>query len=575
MSVRPPTRSHESARIGPGTPRSGGKGIAATDSPLFLGRQSFERREWVAAFTQLSAADRASPLSADDLHRLAVAAYLAGRDQDSGDLWTRAHQELITEGNIEGAARCAFWLGMTLLFDLGQAAPGSGWIARARRLLDDHDCGDCVERGYLLMPAGIGRVFEGNFEAARATFAEAVAIANRFGDADLRALARQGEGRALTRLNRLSEGVAMLDEAMVAVMAGDVSPIPAGVIYCSVIEACHEIFDLRRAQEWTAALGRWCDSQPGLMPFRGQCLVRRSEILLLHGAWSDAMTEAERGCERLLGRPAAGAALYQLAEIYRLRGDFTKAEQTYGLVAQRGKKTEPGQALLRLAQGHVDAAAAAIRRARDEAHERRWRCQVLIADIEIMIAAADLTAAREAADELSAIAADLDAPFLKAAALHGSGAVLLAEQNPRAALVHLRSAWTTWRELDVPYEAARTGVLLGVTCRALGDLDAAAMEFDLARQTFQQMGAGPDLARLATVSGPAATKAATKAAGGLTGREAQVLSLVATGKTNRAIADALHISDKTVARHLSNIFTKLGVSTRAGATAYAYQHELA
>jgi DNA-binding CsgD family transcriptional regulator len=571
MSARPTTRSQANGRIGTGAATGGGKTIAPTDSPLFHGRRSFERREWITAYTQLSAADHVSPLTPDDLHRLAVAAYLAGRDEHSVDLWTRAHQELIAQGNIEGAARCAFWLGMTLLFDKGQAAPGSGWIARAHRLLDDHDCGDCVERGYLLMPAGIGRMFEGNFEVARTTFAEAVTIANRFGDADLRALARQGEGRALTRLDRLSEGVAMLDEAMVAVMAGDVAPITAGVIYCSVIEACHEIFDLRRAQEWTAALGRWCDGQPDLMAFRGSCLVRRSEILFLHGTWPDAMTEAERACERLLGRPSAGAALYQLAEIYRLRGNFMKADQTYGLVAQRGKKPEPGLALLRLAQGQVDAAAAAIRRARHEARDRRARSQILIAYIEIMIAAVDLPAAREAADELSAIAAALDAPFLKAAASYGSGAVFLAEHDPRAALGPLRDAWTTWRELDVPYEAARAGMLLGVTCRALGDLDAASMELDLARKAFEQMGAGPDLARPEMQSHPIAAKAA----GGLTGREVEVLRLVATGRTNRAIANELRISEKTVARHLSNIFTKLEVSTRAAATAYAYQHKLA
>ena len=571
MAVRPTSPSQTSARIVTGLARAGDKGIARVDAPLYQGRQSFDRRGWATAYDQLSAADRETPLEPEDRERLATAAYLIGRDADCAEIWARAHHDLINRGDVERAARCAFWLGMTL-FDKGQSAPGMGWIARARRLLDEPQR-DCVERGYLLLPAAIGNIAQGKLEIASTIFEEAIAIADRFGDADLRALARQGRGRVLAQLGQIAEGVGLLDEAMVSVMADEVSPMVAGIVYCSVISACFETFDLRRAQEWTAALGHWCESQPELVHYRGECLARRAEIMVLHGAWPEAATEAMRARERYAeaAAPSQGAALYQLAEIHRLRGQFAKAEDFYRLASQHGKQPEPGLALLRLAQGQDDAAAAAIRRSLDEAREPRSQSRILGAFVEVMLAVGDVSGARAAADRLSAIAAALDAPFVRAVAAYASGAVLLAEQDPRAALVALRDSWTIWRELDAPYEAARTAVLLGVACRALGDHDAAEMELDAARQAFQRLGAAPDLARLETLS----RSAQPPTAGGLTAREVEVLRLVATGRTNRAIAQALRITEKTVARHLSNIFTKLDVSTRAAATAYAYQHGLA
>jgi DNA-binding CsgD family transcriptional regulator len=562
-------RNHTRAHVVAGPGR---KTLARVGAPLRQGRQAFDQRAWATAYAQLSAADREAPLEPDDRERQAIAAYLTGRDEACAEIWARAHHDLIERGEPDRAARCAFWLGMTL-FDRGQSAPGMGWIARAKRLLDDHQR-DCVERGYLLLPLAIGSAVQGKLAAACAVFEEAVAVGDRFDDADLRALGRQALGRVLTQLGRVEEGVALLDEAMVAVTAGEVSPIAAGVVYCSVIDACHDIFDLRRAHEWTTALGRWCDSQPELVHYRGQCLVRRAEIMLLHGAWPEAIAEATRARERYANPPGQvgqGAALYQLAEIHRLRGQFAKAEEAYRLASQHGKKPEPGLALLRLAQGHLEAAAASIRRALDEARDRRARPRVLGPFVEIMLAAGDVTAARTAADDLSALAAEIDAPVLRALSAQATGAVRLAEGDPRSALDLLRGAWTTWRELDAPYEAARASVLIGLACRALGDHDSAEMEFDGARRTFQEMGAMPDLARLRERS----KAALPKAAGGLSAREVQVLNLVATGKTNRTVAADLHISEKTVARHLSNIFNKLGVSTRAAATAYAYRHGLA
>jgi ATP/maltotriose-dependent transcriptional regulator MalT len=542
----------------------------ARRTTLQEGRESFRRQAWADAQELLSAADREEPIDPEDLEHLAIATYLLGRYEESTAVTRRAYQEAIRVGDVGRAARSAFWVAVEHL-GRGEMAQAAGWLARAERLVGQDD-GERVESGYLLIAAAARNHALGDPTAALDAYERADAIATKFSDPDLLILARIGQGEALIELRQTARGLVLMDEVMVSVTSDEVSPVVAGIAYCSVIDSCQRVFDLRRAQEWTAALDRWCESQPQLVHFRGQCLLNRAELKRFHGAWQDAAAEAGRASERMAepeADPSLGEAFYQTAELHRLRGDFAEAEAAYRRASQLGRRPEPGLALLRLAQGQTAVAAATIRRATDETTSIFARPRLLGPLVEILLAAGETTAARLAADEMAQIADEIGAPLLTAMAARADGAVLLAEGDPRPALAALRASWTAWHALDAPYEAARARVLIGLACRELGDTDSASMELDAARDVFETLGALPDLARLKTLHGDAAAPV-----GGLTAREVEVLRLVAAGKTNRAIAADLVISDKTVARHLSNIFDKLGVSSRAAATAYAYEHDL-
>ncbi len=239
------------------------------------GRDCFDRQAWRGAYEHLTAAARDEPLGVDDLERLASAAYLAGRSAESSDAWASAHDGCAQIGEVARAARCAFWLAFALL-NSGELARGGGWVDRAQRLLDDRKL-DCVEQGYLRYAAAPRAVFSGDVATAHNGFRESVGIGERFRDPELITLSRIGEGRCLIYLGEGAKGVALLDEAMVAVGASEVSPIAMGDAYCTVIEGCHELFDVRRAREWTAALSRWREAQPELVLYRGECLVHRAE----------------------------------------------------------------------------------------------------------------------------------------------------------------------------------------------------------------------------------------------------------------------------------------------------------
>ena len=474
-------------------------------SSVTTGRDAYQRRAWEDAFVALSRASADGGLGAEDVERLAWSATLTGRDDASLAALERLHQLRLDADDGLGAARAAFWLALRLM-SLGERARGGGWLVRAQRLVD-REGKDCVESGYLRLPHVFRMTAAGDYAAARAAAAEAAEIADRHQDAELQALARNLEGRALIRLGRPADGLPLLDEAMVSVTSGEVSPVVTGIVYCSVIAGCQQSYALERAREWTAVLTSWCEAQPQLVAFAGACLVHRSEILQLGGQWEAAIEEATRASARLVGSRdgEGGHAAYQEGELHRLRGEIEAAERAYSLASELGRDPQPGLALLRLLQGSVDAAAAATRRALLETRDPLQRTRLLPAHIEVMLASSDRVEARRAADELSALAAGFGMEVLVALADQAMGAVTLAEGDALGALEPLRRAGDVWRRLGAPYPAARVRVLVARALGSLGDEDGAALELDGASKAFIALGAKPDLVGLGSLAGKAAT----------------------------------------------------------------------
>ncbi len=503
-------------------------------------------------------------LDVDDVERLAVSAYLVGRNAESDGAWGLAHRRRLNEGDLDGASRCAFWLGFRLV-NASEQAEANAWIARLHRVVAAMPEASLAgaRLDYL---TGLRSAFDSDFDTAASDLQRAVATAARHQDEELASLARLALGRVQIFLGDIRTGVRLLDDAMHVVGTEPISPIAVGDSYCTAIDACHDLYDVRRGQAWSDGLTRWCDQQSDLVPFAGLCLVHRAEFLQLKGAWVEAMAQAGLARARL-DRPfrqlAYGAAIYQQGELHRLLGEHDEAETCYRNASTAGHDPQPGLALLRLRQGRTNDAARAIDRALFEASGPVDRSPILASYVEIMLAADRTAEAKAAASELAEVAGALESPMLSAAAHHAEGRVRLVEGDERSALIALRKASDGFRELEAPYEVAGTAVLIGTARAALGDAEGAALAFAAARATYERLGARADLRR---VPGQASS--------GLTGRELQVLRLVARGDTNRSIGTALGLSERTIDRHVSNIFVKLEVSSRAAATAAALRSEL-
>ena len=541
--------------------------MAGGDS-LQRGAECLEHQRWSEADGHLTEAQDAGDLTAELLEQLAVARVLIGRQEAAEECWIGGHEAFLREGDQPGAARCAFWLGLLLVMRGGMAR-GGGWLGRAHEALAGHE--ECAEHGLLMIPEALHMMAGGQADEAAAACERIRELGRRVGAPDVVAFGQLGLGQSLVRQGRAADGLAVLDRVMADVEAETLSPVVTGIVYCAVIEECQRVFDVARAREWTTALSRWLGAQPDLVAFQGQCMVYRAEVVQRHGDWGAAVDETRRARDQLSsppGHPATGLALYRLGELHRLRGELDEADAAYVEANRWGHSPQPGLALLRLDQGRTEAAATTIRRLLDEVSEPAGRCQILAAAARILLADGDLDGARRASEELTRLAADFAAPFLRALADHCQGCLSLAEGDPAAAAGALQSCLQVWLELQAPHEEALTRAALGEAYRGLGDDDSARLELDIARTLLEGLGAGPDLARL-----DGATRSAADPHE-LSLRELQVLRLVATGATNRAIANSLYISVRTVDRHVSNLYTKLGVATRAAATAWAYERQL-
>jgi DNA-binding CsgD family transcriptional regulator len=528
-------------------------------------RAAWDAHRWGDVYRLLSELPP-DALDVDDLDRLATAEYLTGHDEEGFAHWVRAYQLCVGAGEVHRAAHFGAKLAQGLGFkgDLGRCR---GWVDRTGRLLTEAGI-DCVEQGYLEYGLGMMRLFEaGDVAGAHAHFVQAGKVGARFAHRELVTLARIAEGRMLVYLGEIAEGMAHLDEAMVSIEAGELSPLVTGDAYCTVIDACAELFDLGRCRAWTDSFVGWCDAQQELVLYRGHCFLHRAEVLGLLGSWPEALAEARRACDRLahpVMPTVLGAACALEGDLLRLAGDLDAADAAYHRATEHGHDPQPGLALLRFAQGRLDTAGAMIRRAVGESQDPISRARLLGPYVEVALAAGDTDAARLAAEELRGLAVELGTPLLRAHAARAVGAVLLAEDDAGGALVELRRAFNGFNELGVRYDGARTRLLLADACARLGDRGTAEIESSAARSTLASLAGRRGMPPAGPVGLPH----------GLTPRELEVLRLLARGKTNRGIAQELVVSEKTVASHVSHIFTKLDLASRSAATAYAYDHDL-
>lgn len=533
---------------------------------LIRGREAYGRQEWQSARDRLAAPDLAE-LETSDLRALATAAFLVGDTETSMRALERSFQ-LHEAGDPLAAARDALLL--TMVLDVsGHAAASGGWMARATRLLEGEM--DCGERGFLQMNEMFRLVFSGHPAEARELAITVAEAGRRHGEPDLVAIGLVVQGRMSIYLGEVPRGLALLDEATVGVASGQVSPIMSGRIYCIMIDACQELDDVRRMTDWTQLLSTWCEQQQGLVPFTGQAAVHRAQIMRGEGAWSQALDELALAEERYqaqgLGSGALGEIDLERAELHRLRGDHDAAAASYAAADERGHDPQPGLTLLWLAQGRTDAAVAAARRMLGDYRNPVRRSRVLPAVASVLLASGDLDTAVACADELAQIASDFASPAVSASAAYVQGVVRLARDEPADALTHLRTAWRGWLDLGAKYEAAWARTRIGQAFRAMDDEDSAAAELTVAGRTFAELGASPAVREVERLLG-------TTRPDGLTAREIEVLRLVASGRSNPQIAAELFLSEKTVARHLSNIFGKTNVKSRTEAAAYAFQHQL-
>ncbi|WP_409330465.1 LuxR C-terminal-related transcriptional regulator [Trujillonella humicola] len=533
---------------------------------LERGREASGRFRWDEAYALYRAAAENEPLGAQDLAALADAAWWLGHTEESLALSEQVYRRHLHGAQVPQAAMLAIEIGFLWMLR-GEPTVGSGWISRAKRLLEDAP--ESAAHGYLSYLDVEGALGAGRYEEAIERSRAMQQLADRHDDPTLCAVALVLEGGAQVRRGRVTSGLAVIDEAMLPVRAGQVAPNWAGNLYCHVMDLFFELADLDRARAWTRATERWCDEHSNAAMSTGICRVHRAHLHHLEGRWTAAAQEAATACRDLadmnVGVVAEGH--YRIAELHRLRGRHRAAQEHFTRAHELGRDPQPGLALLRLAEGR--GATAALRSALASADRDLDRVPLLLAQAQVALACRQSDVTALAAGELDRLAGTFQTPGLLACAAEAVGLARLARGEAAEALPVLREAWRRWRDLEVPYDAARMRVRRAQALAGVDDGEAAAHEVEAARAVFVELGAVDDLRGLDGVLGSG------EPPGGLSAREVQVLRAVCAGRTNRQIATALTLSEKTVARHLSNIFAKLDVASRTEAAAVAFRHGLA
>jgi DNA-binding NarL/FixJ family response regulator len=530
-------------------------------------RQAYQRRDWATAYDVLSELRRQHRLSGADLAVLSDSAWWLGLIRETLEVCEECHERYLAEGQAERAALTALETGFNW-FLRGEPDIGSGWLSRARRILADLPEG--LGHGWLLYMEAVAALDAGDYDNALAHGRRLQALGADTDEPVLSCFGLALEGTVAIRRGQPERGFALLDEAMLPVLAGRIDPGASGNLYCHMMSLCHDLADVSRARRWTEVTQRWCDTFSSAVMFVGICRVHRTQLLRLAGEWERAVREASAATIELseLNVEAVAAAYYEIGETHRLRGDMAAARAAYDQAVARGHIGQPGVALLLLAEGRDAEADTTIRRCLAEETELFRRARLLAAQVEIACARGDVMTAEAAATELAQVAETYPSEGFLAWAALATGVVLVERGQPAQALDPLRSALSRSEVMGARYDAATARAVLGRALSAMGDHQSAALELAAAREAYALLGAVPRLAELnttATVSLP----------GGLTPREAEILAAIAEGLSNREVAGRLVISEKTVARHLANIFTKLDVSSRTAAAAWAYQHGLA
>ncbi len=530
---------------------------------LQLARAAHAEHRFGAANESFAQAHEQGELSANDILAWHDASWWLGHAEQSLELAELAHRRLVEAGQTTRAAKEAIGLGFLLMLR-GDLATGSGWLQRGRSMLEQVP--EEPSHAYVVYLDAQSALYGGDLAKAVGLAHEASATARNAADSTLLSLALMTEGTAHLRGGAVAEGMALLDEAMLPVRTGQLSPEVTGNLYCQMIAVCWELADLRRAREWTAATERWCAGFESSVMFSGICRMHRVQLQQVSGAWDAAAAGARVVCTELVGMNTSVVAEghYLLGDLLRLRGATADAEAAYVRAHELGRDPQPGHALLTSQAGHTGNALASLKTALT-AHQGAdyARVPLLRAIVDLALEMGDQVAARDAGAQLTSIAERWPSDGLAAEAAHARGALQLASGDYAHATWTLREAIRRWQELDSPYSCARARMLLAEACSALDDQAAVALELDAAARILAGLGAVVDLARLQRLrSGPDRLS-------GLTPREAEILSRVAEGGTNKQIAAHLVISEKTVARHLANIYLKLGVSTRTAAVAWA------